>query len=88
RGIEEFKRGIAEFSSKEWLAPTILGDIINPGDLVYLVIPIDNAAPKGRLILPQVQTIRDVLDNDAMAFVVKERELAHAFKTFPEPICH
>lgn len=54
---------------------TIIGDIISHGDLVLLVVPIDLGAPKGRLILPQVQIIRDVLDNDAAAFVVKEREI-------------
>lgn len=55
---------------------SIVGDIVSPGDLVVLVVPIDLGAPKGRLILPQVQTIRDVLDNDACALMVKERELA------------
>ena len=54
---------------------TIVGDLINPGDTAVLVTPIDLAAPKGRLILPQVQVIRDILDCDAMAYVVKEREL-------------
>jgi len=58
--------------------PSILGDLIRPGDLVTLVVPIDMEAPKGRLILPQVQTIRDILDNDAYSMVVKERELRDA----------
>jgi [FeFe] hydrogenase H-cluster maturation GTPase HydF len=62
----------------DWTAPTIIGDLISPGDTVVLVVPIDLAAPKGRLILPQVQTIRDILDNDACALVVKERELKKA----------
>ena len=51
-----------------------------PGALVVLVVPIDKEAPKGRLILPQVQTIRDLLDHDAYALVVKERELRDAFE--------
>lgn len=55
--------------------PTILGDLVSYGDVVLLVTPIDVEAPKGRLILPQVQTIRDCLDNEAIAIVVKEREL-------------
>lgn len=55
--------------------PSILGDLVSPGDIVIMVVPIDKAAPKGRLILPQVMTIRDVIDRDAMAMVVKEREL-------------
>lgn len=53
----------------------IVGDIISPGDFVVLVTPIDKAAPKGRLILPQQQTIRDILEADATAVVVKEHEL-------------
>lgn len=59
---------------------TIMGDLVSPGDLAVLVVPIDKEAPKGRLILPQVQCIRDLLDNDAYCIVVKERELADALK--------
>lgn len=55
--------------------PTLLGDIISEGDLVLLITPIDVEAPEGRLILPQVQAIRDILDNDAISIVLKEREL-------------
>ena len=53
----------------------IVGDLIRPGDFVVLVTPIDSAAPKGRLILPQQQTLRDVLDSDATGIVVKETGL-------------
>ncbi|MCF7926618.1 MAG: [FeFe] hydrogenase H-cluster maturation GTPase HydF [Candidatus Izimaplasma sp.] len=53
----------------------IVGDLINPGDIIILVTPIDKAAPKGRLILPQQQTIRDVLESDAISIVTKEHEL-------------
>lgn len=56
--------------------PTLAGDLLPPGGLAVLVVPIDLQAPKGRLILPQVQVIRDALDNDAAALVVKEREYA------------
>lgn len=56
--------------------PGLLGDLLLPGDLVMLVIPIDTGAPKGRLILPQVQTIRDILDNNAAAMIVKEDDLS------------
>ncbi len=56
--------------------PSLVGDLLPPGGLAVLVVPIDLQAPKGRLILPQVQTIRDALDNDAAALIVKERELA------------
>ncbi len=55
--------------------PTILGDLVSYGDIVVLVTPIDIEAPEGRLILPQVQAIRDCLDNDCIAVVLKEREL-------------
>ena len=78
RGIHELKMAMIKSAPKDWMSPTILGDLISPGDTVVLVTPIDLAAPKGRLILPQVQTIRDILDNDAMALVVKERELKAA----------
>jgi [FeFe] hydrogenase H-cluster maturation GTPase HydF len=54
---------------------TLLGDLISYGDIVILIIPIDVEAPAGRLILPQVQAIRDILDNDAVAIVLKEREV-------------
>lgn len=59
-------------------SPVIVGDVIERNDLAVLVVPIDSSAPKGRIILPQVQTIRDILDNDAMALVVKEDELENA----------
>lgn len=55
---------------------SLVGDLVPPGGLVVMVVPIDLQAPKGRLILPQVQAIRDVLDNDAAVMVVKEREYA------------
>jgi [FeFe] hydrogenase H-cluster maturation GTPase HydF len=57
--------------------PPLMGDLVKPGGLAMLIVPIDLQAPKGRLILPQVSTIRDALDNDAAALVCKEREYAH-----------
>jgi [FeFe] hydrogenase H-cluster maturation GTPase HydF len=66
--------------------PNIIGDIVNPGSIVLLITPIDSEAPEGRLILPQVQTIRDVLDNDSIAIVCKENEAEQVIKTIsPEP---
>ncbi|ABK99110.1 [FeFe] hydrogenase H-cluster maturation GTPase HydF [Pelobacter propionicus] len=65
--------------------PAILGDLVPPGELAVLVIPIDLEAPKGRLILPQVQSIRDLLDNDAYCMVVKERELRGALDRLKRP---
>jgi len=57
--------------------PPLIGDLVKPGGLAMLIVPIDLQAPKGRLILPQVSTIRDALDNDAATLVCKEREYAH-----------
>ena len=78
QGIDELKLAMIKLAPKDWMSSTIIGDLISPGDTIVLVVPIDLAAPKGRLILPQVQTIRDILDHDAMALVVKERELKAA----------
>jgi [FeFe] hydrogenase H-cluster maturation GTPase HydF len=58
-----------------WKEPTLIGDLVSYGDIVLLITPIDIQAPTGRLILPQVQTIRDILDNDCVSVVVKEREV-------------
>ncbi|MFZ5941200.1 MAG: [FeFe] hydrogenase H-cluster maturation GTPase HydF [Bacteroidota bacterium] len=69
-----------------YLSKSLVGDIISQGDLVLLITPIDAEAPEGRLILPQVQAIRDILDNDAVAVVAKERELDALLKRLkPEP---
>ncbi|MDZ8120340.1 [FeFe] hydrogenase H-cluster maturation GTPase HydF [Pontiella agarivorans] len=57
--------------------PPLIGDLVKPGGLAMLIVPIDLQAPKGRLILPQVSTIRDALDHDAATLVCKEREYAH-----------
>ena len=65
--------------------PPLLGDLVPPGGCVVLVVPIDLQAPKGRLILPQVQAIRDILDHDGAALVVKERELTHWFGRLGQP---
>ena len=74
-GITELKERIAGLSADEGPSLRIVADLIDPGDFVVLVVPIDKAAPKGRLILPQQQTIRDILEADATAIVVKEYEL-------------
>ncbi|WP_075721364.1 [FeFe] hydrogenase H-cluster maturation GTPase HydF [Roseburia sp. 499] len=73
--IEELKEKIGKLAVTEEPKLKIVGDIISPSDFVVLVVPIDKAAPKGRLILPQQQTIRDILESDATAIVVKEYEL-------------
>ena len=74
-GIEELKKRVASMIKTPDTKLRIVGDLIRPSDFVVLVVPIDSAAPKGRLILPQQQTIRDVLEADATAIVVKENEL-------------
>ncbi|MGE5404482.1 MAG: [FeFe] hydrogenase H-cluster maturation GTPase HydF [Candidatus Saccharibacteria bacterium] len=77
-GIPKLKERIINAAPFDFEEPYIVGDLVNPGEVCVLVVPIDLAAPKGRLILPQVQTIRDLLDNDAISIVVKERELREA----------
>ena len=73
--VNELKEKIAHLVKADEEGLRIVADLINPGDFVVLVVPIDKAAPKGRLILPQQQTIRDILEADATAIVVKEYEL-------------
>lgn len=73
--IHELKELIATLTPVDDSRLRIVGDLIHPSDFVVLVVPIDKAAPKGRLILPQQQTIRDILEADATAIVVKEHEL-------------
>ncbi len=78
KGINELKGAIIKYSPKDFSDARLLGDLISPGDFVILVCPIDTSAPKGRLILPQVQAIRDVLDSDCVSVVTKEHELRWA----------
>lgn len=78
--IDELKERIAALAVPEENQRRIVGDIVNPGDFVVLVVPIDKAAPKGRLILPQQQTIRDLLDTGATAIVTRETELKEALE--------
>ncbi len=75
-GQTDFRQVLIDTIPDEFIAPgSIIGDLVEPGEVIILVVPIDLEAPKGRLILPQVQTIRDILDSDACCAVVKEREL-------------
>ncbi|MDR0328395.1 MAG: [FeFe] hydrogenase H-cluster maturation GTPase HydF [Planctomycetaceae bacterium] len=73
--ITELKERIARLSAKDESGHRLVADLIQPSDFVVLVIPIDSAAPKGRLILPQQQTIRDILEASAVSVVVQETEL-------------
>ncbi len=81
QNIIALKEKIASLAYVETNSQRIIGDLISPGDFVVLVIPIDSAAPKGRLILPQQQTVRDVLDSDAVSIVVKETDLKTTLAT-------
>jgi [FeFe] hydrogenase H-cluster maturation GTPase HydF len=74
--IRELKEKIAGLAISEKPKQRLVADLIKPSDFVVLVTPIDQAAPKGRLILPQQQTIRDILDADATAIVVKDTDLS------------
>jgi [FeFe] hydrogenase H-cluster maturation GTPase HydF len=85
-GVESLKRHLLEIAPDDFLhSPTLIGDLLPAGGIAVLVTPIDLQAPKGRLILPQVQTIRDALDNDAAALIVKERELAPLLNSLRNP---
>ena len=74
-GIHELKEQIAAAANTEEPERYLVRDLLEPSDIAVLVVPIDKAAPKGRLILPQQQTIRDILEADAVSVVVKENEL-------------
>lgn len=80
QGIQECKEKLAHQISTEDMTLQIVGDLLNPGDLAVLVIPIDSAAPKGRLILPQQQVIRDILEAGAAAVTVRNTELAQTLQ--------
>lgn len=80
-GINELKEMMAHLTSSDDMKLRLVADLIHPSDFVVLVVPIDKAAPKGRLILPQQQVIRDVLEADATAVVVKEYELRQTLET-------
>jgi len=86
QGILDFRQAILDSVPDEFVNnPAILGDLVGPDEMAVLVVPIDKEAPKGRLILPQVQSIRDLLDSDAYCLVVKERELRSALQRLNRP---
>ena len=78
--IFELKEAISQAVPADENKAQIVADLLSPSDFVVLVVPIDSAAPKGRLILPQQQTIRDILEADAAAIVVKENELTNTLQ--------
>lgn len=81
QNIYELKEKIASLAVTDELKLCLVGDLLEPSDFAILVVPIDKAAPKGRLILPQQQTIRDVLEAGAAAIVIKEDELSNTLET-------
>lgn len=87
-GIDLLRNALAQLADEVTPSPPIVADLVQPPDVVVLVIPIDKEAPKGRLILPQVQTIRELLDADVPTVTVKERELKftldHVLKVKPK----
>lgn len=80
--IQQIRLAIPESAYK---STSLLGDLLSYGDVVLLITPIDDEAPEGRMILPQVQTIRDTLDNEGIVMVVKEREAEQALKMLVQP---
>ncbi len=80
-GLHAVRDRIFQAAPEAWFTPPrLLGDLLQAGELAVLVVPIDLGAPKGRIILPQIMAIRDILDSDAYCMVVKERELRDALE--------
>lgn len=85
-GVLELRQALLDNAPEEFVNdPKIIGDIVEPGSVVILVIPIDKEAPKGRLILPQVQAIRDLLDSRCLSLCVTDKELPRALAALKEP---
>ncbi|MDF2611085.1 MAG: putative GTP-binding protein [Lachnospiraceae bacterium] len=84
-GIDDIKKHIIANGDYEDVEPALVGDLIRPGEIAVLVTPIDKAAPKGRLILPQQQTIRDIIECDAVAMITKEHELKFTLEQLKTP---
>lgn len=85
-GIAEVREAILRLAPADFFDNRrLVADLVPPGELAVLVVPIDKEAPKGRLILPQVMAIRDLLDGESMALVVQERELRNALGRLSRP---
>jgi len=84
-GIHELKELVAKLAGVSISQRRVVGDLLAPGDVAVLVVPIDKAAPKGRLILPQQQTIRDILDAGACAMVCRDNELEATLQKLSAP---
>ncbi len=84
-GVNLLKETLARLTQLDSAQPRLVADLLHPGDTVVLVVPIDESAPKGRLILPQQQVIRDILDAGALALVCKDTELPTMLNTLRSP---
>jgi len=84
-GVAQLKERLAQLGRGMGNERRIVSDLLSPGDLVLLVMPVDEAAPKGRLILPQQQTIRDILDHHAMAITCQPEEVAKMLSMLKTP---
>lgn len=85
-GLDQVREQLIACAPEDFLEPpALLADLVAPGSVVVLVVPIDTEAPKGRLIMPQVQSIRDLIDHDSAALVVKERELRSVLDRLKDP---
>ena len=85
-GLAELREGLLKLAPADFFENRrLVADLVPPGEVAVLVVPIDKEAPKGRLILPQVMTIRDLLDAESMALVVQERELRNALARLTAP---
>jgi [FeFe] hydrogenase H-cluster maturation GTPase HydF len=86
RGVHELREALIQVAPEDFIrAPALVADLVPPDELAVLVVPIDMEAPKGRLIMPQVQTMRDLLEGDSYCLVVKERELRDALARLTRP---
>jgi [FeFe] hydrogenase H-cluster maturation GTPase HydF len=85
-GLLDLRQALLDNAPADFIEnPALLGDLLGPGEMAILVVPIDKEAPKGRLILPQVQAIRDILDSDSFCVVTKERELKEVLERLKVP---
>ncbi|HWQ93182.1 MAG TPA: [FeFe] hydrogenase H-cluster maturation GTPase HydF [Clostridia bacterium] len=85
-GLDLLRQALLDLAPAEFINhPAIVADLVGPGEMAVLVVPVDKEAPRGRLILPQVQAIRDLLDHDSFCLVVKEHELSAALARLNSP---
>jgi [FeFe] hydrogenase H-cluster maturation GTPase HydF len=85
-GIVELREALIRCAPEDWVnTPSILSDLVPVGEMAVLVIPVDKEAPKGRIILPQVQAMRDLLDHDSYCLVTKESDLKTALERLNRP---